>query len=86
MRTYMNAEKIHQNATNVAMNFDPSQFSVINKLNMMLAFDPKATALYNKVKSLPVFDAEKPSLATEVQTLDTDEFKMVGQLLNLFRV
>jgi hypothetical protein len=82
----MNAEKSHKTATNVAMNFDPSQYSVINKLNMMLAFDPKASTLYNKVKSLPVFDADKPSLATEVQTLDTDEFRMVGQLLNLFRI
>jgi hypothetical protein len=52
----------------------------------MLAFDPKASDLYKKVKTLPVFDAEKPSLADEVQTLDADDLKMVGQLLNLFRV
>ena len=85
----MNASKTYHTAdqtSNEVLNFEPNQYPLMNKVHLMVAYNPIASDLYSRVKSMKVFDTEHRSLSEEVQTLNTDDFKMVGQLLNLFRI
>lgn len=85
----MNASNTYQTAYQTSkevMNFEPNQYPLMNKVQLMLAYNPNASDLYSRVKSMKVFDAEHRSLSEEVQSLNADDFKMVGQILNLFRI
>ncbi len=68
------------------MNFEPEQYTLMNKVQLMLAYSPDAGDLYSRVKSMKCFASDERSLHDEMKTLNSDDLHTVGQLLNLFRI
>lgn len=81
-----NESKTNQSGKDVMINCAPAQYNLIDRVQLMLAFDPNAGDLYSKVKTLKYIDPDDSSFHDTVEQLNQQDFTMVGQMFNLFKI